>query len=212
LIRLNALLSRAANFIGEGDAAVELTEAIYERRAVRDYIDEPVSDAELNAAIDAAVQAPSGMNRQPWSFVVVSGRQALERLSTEAKAHLLKSLDPGLIGARDHLTAADFNIFYNAPTLVLVCATAPDPMAVKDCCLAAQNLMLAARERGLGTCWIGFAEGWLNTPPGKAALGIPESCTVVAPIILGHAKAFPEATPRRPAQVRRVKEVAEATV
>ena len=189
---------------------MELTEAIYERRAVRDYTDEPVSDAELHDVIDAAVQAPSGMNRQPWSFVVVSGRQALERLSTQAKAHLLKSLDPQLIGARDHLAAADFNIFYNSPLLVAICATAPDPMATKDCCLAAQNLMLAARERSLGTCWIGFAESWLNTPEGKAALGVPTGWEVVAPIILGRARAFPEATPRRPAQVRKVREVAEA--
>ncbi|MGE5567107.1 MAG: nitroreductase family protein [Parcubacteria group bacterium] len=185
---------------------VELTEAIYERRAVRDYTAEPVSEVDLRAVIDAAVQAPSGMNRQPWSFVVVSGRGALERLSMQAKAHLLKTLDPQLAGARDHLAAADFNIFYNAPVMVAVCATEQDAMAVKDCCLAAQNLMLAARERGLGTCWIGFAESWLNTPEGRGALGAPEHYTVVAPIILGHARAFPDATPRRPAHVRHIRE------
>ena len=185
---------------------MELTEAIYERRAVRDYTAQPVSEADLRAVIDAAIQAPSGMNRQPWSFVAVSGRAALERLSMQAKAHLLKSLDPQLAGARDHLAAADFNIFYNAPVLVAVCATEADEMAVKDCCLAAQNLMLAARERDLGTCWIGFAEGWLNTREGKGALGVPEHYTVVAPIILGHARVFPDATPRRPAQVRHIRE------
>ena len=59
---------------------MELTEAIYERRAVRDYTDEAVDETDLRAVIDAAVQAPSGMNRQPWSFVVVSGRAALARL------------------------------------------------------------------------------------------------------------------------------------
>lgn len=186
---------------------MELTEAIYERRAVRDYTSQPVDEAELRAVIDAAIQAPSGMNRQPWSFVVVSGRAALERLSMQAKAHLLKTLDPELVGARDHLAAADFNIFYNAPVLMVICSNEPDEMARKDCCLAAQNLMLAARERGLGTCWIGFAESWLNTPEGKGALGVSEHCTVVAPIILGHARAFPDATPRRPAQVRYIREM-----
>lgn len=186
---------------------MELTEAIYERRAVRDYTAQPVGEADLRAVIDAAIQAPSGMNRQPWSFVVVSGRAALERLSMQAKAYLLKTLDPQLAGARDHLAAVDFNIFYNAPVLITVCATEGDAMAVKDCCLAAQNLMLAARERGLGTCWIGFAENWLNTPEGKGALGISEHCTVVAPIILGHARAFPDATSRRPAQVRHIREM-----
>jgi nitroreductase len=58
--------------------------------------------------------------------------------------------------------------------------------SVEDCSLAAQNLMLAAADRGLGSCWIGFAQGWLNTNEGRECLGLPASSCVVAPIIVGY--------------------------
>ena len=51
--------------------------------------------------------------------------------------------------------------------------------------------MLAAHAAGLGTCWIGFAQGFLNTPGGKSELGLPIGCVPVAPIIVGHPKAAP---------------------
>lgn len=186
---------------------MELTEAIYERRAVRDYTAEPVNGAALHALIDAAVQAPSGMNRQPWAFVVVEGARAVAGLGGAVKAHLLNgaSQTPPLASLRPHLATGEFDIFYGAPMLIAICATAPDQMAVKDCCLAAQNLMLAARDRELGTCWIGFAESWLNTPAGKAALGVPEAFTVVAPIVVGHPASRPNAPPRSAPDVRRIR-------
>jgi nitroreductase len=51
----------------------------------------------------------------------------------------------------------DFHIFYNAPVLIVIVATLPDPMVAQGCCLAAQSLMLSAHARGLETCCIGFA-------------------------------------------------------
>ena len=56
----------------------------------------------------------------------------------------------------------------------------------EDGALAAQNLMLMATDLGLGSCWIGFAQGWLNTPEGHNLLNLPKEAFVVAPIIVGH--------------------------
>jgi nitroreductase len=81
--------------------------------------------------------------------------------------------------------------------LIVICATEPDPMAQQDCCLAAENLMLAAHGRAAGTCWIGFAEPWLNQPEGKAALKIPVEHAPVAPIIIGYPRGEHPAPPRR---------------
>lgn len=69
-------------------------------------------------------------------------------------------------------------------------------MAEQDCCLAAENLMLAAFAKGLGSCWIGFAEIWLRSPEGKKALGIPSEQVAVAPIILGYPGGNPVAPGR----------------
>lgn len=185
---------------------MDVLTAIRARRAVRDYRDEPVGDTQLAALIDAAIWAPSGINLQPWCFFVVNDRARLAACSTKAKAALKEATTdhPELAGLRSMLASPDFNIFYNAPVLIVICATTADEMAVKDCCLAAQNLMLAATAEGLGSCWIGLSETWLNTDEAKADMGIPADFRPVAPIIVGHPKGAAPPTNRRAADVRHV--------
>jgi nitroreductase len=181
---------------------MDAVDAIYGRRAIRDFTEASVPHEEISALIDAAIQAPSGVNLQPWSFTVVSGRSILARWSERAKAQLLKAEGEPLHGLREHLTNVDFNIFYNAPHLVLICATDAQPMSSKDCCLAAENLMLAAYDRGIGTCWIGFSEAWLSSDEGRTEVGIPRGHVPVAPIILGRPASTPPRPHRNPAAVR----------
>ena len=183
---------------------MDLKEAIYARRAVRDFNDTPVAEGTLREIIDAAIQAPSAVNAQPWSFCVVRDKALLDRISRDAKAHMLRTSQVGLLShhLNELLSDASFRIFYNAPALVVISATAESPWAVEDCALAAQNLMLAARAAGLGTCWIGFAQTWLGTPDGKTALGLPAAYVPVAPIIVGYPKAWPAPVPRKEAQIR----------
>ncbi len=97
---------------------------------------------------------------------------------------------------------AKFQIFYCAPLLVLISAQSPGPWIVEDCALAAQNLMLAAYARGLGSCWIGFAQSYFNTPAGKQLLGLPAAWVPVAPIILGHPKVAQPPVPRKQPELR----------
>ena len=70
---------------------MDAIEAIYARRAVREFTPEPVDDKVLRQLIDAAVQAPSAVNQQPWSFFVVQDKALLARISSEAKSHMLRS-------------------------------------------------------------------------------------------------------------------------
>jgi len=182
---------------------MDLMEALRGRRAVRGYSAEGVSRATVADLIEAAIWAPSAMNEQPWAFVVVEGDARLTGFSDRAKRVVLDSLtaDSPLARYREHLEDAAFQIFYHAPVLVVVCATQAVSQAEEDCCLAAQNLMLEAHARGLGTCWIGFARAWLNRPEIKAELGIPAAWSAVAPLVIGHAKAAPAPTSRNAATV-----------
>ena len=176
---------------------MDLNEAIYARRAVREFTGAAVDEATIRQLIDAAIQAPSAVNEQPWSFVVVREQAMLERISHDAKAYLLRTTPVGLSPQiRDRLSDPQSRIFYRAPVLILICSVTESPWAVEDCALAAENLMLAARAAGLGTCWIGLAQKWLATPQGKAVLELPPDCLPVAPIIVGHPKAWPPAVPR----------------
>jgi nitroreductase len=183
---------------------MDVIEAIKGRRAVRDYAPEPLEREQIAELIGTAVLAPSAMNRQPWTFAVVQDKARLERWSAAAKRHVLASLGarPELQHFRETLASDSFNIFYNAPALIVISATAEDEFTATDCALAAQTLMLAAHAGGLGTCWIGFAHGWLNTPEGRSELGIAPTHVPVAPIILGRPRQSPLAPPRRPPEIR----------
>jgi nitroreductase len=182
---------------------MDILRIIYGRRAVREFTPEPVEDKVLRQLIDAAIHAPSAVNQQPWSFFVVQDRALMARISRESKAHMLRTSPAGLVSHHfeELLSNPDFDIFYAAPVLVVIAAVAESPWAVADCSLAAQNLMLAARADGLGTCWIGFAQAWLGTPEGKAALGMPAAYVPVAPIIVGHPKAWPTPVPRKEPEI-----------
>jgi nitroreductase len=179
---------------------MELTEAIYQRRAVRHFTDQAVPKEMLLALLRAAVQAPSALNQQPWAFAVIRGRERLERYSERAKHHMLATLPQSLALHRrsDALTAPHANVFHHANTLVTIYAKPPryDYHPTEDCCLAAQNLMLAAHGLGLGSCPVGFVRPWLNLDDIKYELGIPVNYTAVMPIVLGW-PATPTSAPSR---------------
>lgn len=183
---------------------MDINTAIYGRRSVRDYTAQSVDPETILSVIGAAVQAPSAVNQQPWTFTVVRDQTVLARISNDAKSHLLATMPPSRHSDyfRSRLSDPNFHIFYHAPVLIVISAIEQGPWVVEDCALAAQNLMLAAYAAGLGTCWIGFAQGFLNTPDGKKALDLPAAWVSVAPIVLGHPKGTVAAVARNKPTVK----------
>jgi nitroreductase len=182
---------------------MNVLEALAARRSVRDYADTPVARETVEQLLAAAVQAPSAMNAQNWAFGVIQGRDRLRELGERARVACIAELDrQGITGPlRDHLASTDFTSFYNAGTLVVIYATTQDPFAQINCSLAAENLMLAATELGLGTCWIGIAGPLLNEPEVKRELGVPEDYAAIAPLIVGYPTADSPGTPKNPPKV-----------
>jgi nitroreductase len=172
---------------------MELLDVLRNRRAVRDYTNVPVSRAVIERLAEAAVQAPSAMNYQPWAFAALLDPQRIDEYADRARKWLMENLpESGHDEAsRKILEQPGFSIFYHAPALVIVLAQSAARQATEDCCLAACNLMLAARAEGIGSCWIGFGRPWLNLPATKKELGLPEGYEVVAPIILGYPREWP---------------------
>ena len=183
---------------------MDLQQAIHSRRAVREYTPEGIGRPVLEKLIDAAIQAPSAVNEQPWLFTVVQDHELLALISRETKAYLLAAPPQNLAHHRLHELQDDpgFDILYQAPVLIVIASATQSRWAVENCALAAQNLMLAAYAEGLGTCWIGLSQGWLATIEGKTALGLPPACLPVAPIVLGRPKSPPPQVPRKEPQVR----------
>jgi nitroreductase len=167
---------------------MNVIEAIRARRAVRAYSPRVVEEATIRSLLQAAVQAPSAMNEQLWIFGVVQNSAQLARWSDRAKQLLLDQAqaDPKTRHYGPMLRDANFNIFYDARTLVVIGSRERGNYTDADCWLAAENLMLAACEAGLASCPIGFAVPLLNTPQAKEELRFPASAVCVAPILLGY--------------------------
>lgn len=186
---------------------MNLIDAIYGRRSVRKYTNEHVSKEMVVKLIETAIQAPSSSNLQPWSFAVIQNSDLLKTYSDRAKKLVLEKFgDSDPRGYKSLLSAPAFNIFYNAGTLIIIYAKAQDLTSMGDCCLAAQNLMLAAFNYGLGTCWIGFAMYLINDAEFKEQMGIPIDYRGVAPIIIGYPDVALAGVPRKPMEILAWKE------
>ena len=180
---------------------MDVIEAIYHRRSVRAFTTDAVPSEVIDDLVSAVVQAPSAMNLQPWAFLIIEGRETLSQFSERAKRHLLETMTPDspLFHYRDQLSKPAFDIFYGASVLIVIASTSDAAQSAEDCCLAAQNLMLAAYGMGLGTCCIGFARPWLKLAETKGELSIPAPNCPIAPIVVGYAKsAAPPVSRRRP--------------
>ena len=181
---------------------MDLMEAMFHRRAVKDYTGAQVAEDTILTLIDAAVQAPSSLDQQPWAFAVYNGKARLKDYSVRAKDHfLITELPPfGMHKRGNSLTDPNFNIFYNAGTLVVICAK-PGYNAAEDCSLAAQTFMLAAHGLCLGTCPIGIARPWLQLPEIKQELRIPPDYTPIFPLTLGYPAGAPKTTTRNAPEI-----------
>lgn len=206
---------QAARAAESGDAQISLLEGMATTRAIRRIRPDPVADDDLAAVLFAASRAPSGSNRQPSRFVVLRDGP----LAVEAKALLGRAFRAGWDAkraadgydagsgvegdspkARTARAVAHFVEHFEAiPVVVLACLVryrGPSPTEGASIYPACQNLLLAARARGLGgvmTMWHQGVEGEL-----KALLGIPDEVAVSATIPLGHPEGGHGPVRRRP--------------
>lgn len=179
---------------------MEVIEAIKTRRSVRNYTDVPVKQEVVKELIELAAWAPSASNQQPWGFLVLEGRDYLKELSDKTKKGIRANIDnsPELQQYKKMIENESFNIFHNASTAVAIYGNTDTSWYIYDCSLAAQNFMLAAHAKGLGTCWIGFAHKTLNTVEFKQKHNIPEKYELVASFTLGYpAKRVDSGPPRK---------------
>lgn len=189
----------------EEKALMSEIEAIYKRRAVRNYTPQKLDRTMINSLLEAAVQAPTAMHEEPWSFVVIQDQEILDRLSASVKALIYtESHNYSKIQMRylqELMNDPDFHAFYNASTLIIIYSKYHGPYVAADCWLAAENLMLTACAQGLGTCVIGLAIAALNTPEWKTKLNLSADVTAIAPIVVGIPEGTTPVVPRKPPEI-----------
>jgi nitroreductase len=160
-------------------------EAICTRRSVRKYTEQPVPEELVKELLLAAMHAPSAGNEQPWHFVVIKDRKTLDAI-------------PGF-----HPYAA---MTRQVSVAILVCG---EPAQEKysgrwmlDCSAATQNILLAARARGLGTVWVGIYPEAARIAGIRTLLSLPDDVIPLSLIPVGYpAEEVPRADRFNPSRV-----------
>lgn len=170
----------------------EVLKTISKRRSIRKFEEKQISDQELQAILDAGLQAPSGHNDQSWFFSVLQDKKLIKELSDGSKAEMQKIPVPWIadLGKSENL-----NIYYKAPTVIIVAAKKGAVSPLPDVCAAIQNILLAATSLGIGSCWIGFAKFYFTTPERNIKIGIPEDYEVHYAVSLGYIPAKQKSNP-----------------
>ena len=173
--------------------------SIMARRSVRKYLDKPVEHEKLETIVRAGINAPSGMNRQPWIVRVVESQQLIADVTEVYKQENAEQVK------RDK----DFkNMFRNAPNLICVCTPANGGGEL-DAGLLGENVMLAAQSMGLGTCCLGGPVRFLKANEKckffMDRLDIPSDYQLNYIIAVGYPDEQPEAKPRDASKVKYIK-------
>ena len=160
-------------------------DTIKTRRSIRKFKSDAIPEEILNKIIEAGSYAPSGMGRQPVIILAVTNKELRDRLSKLNADVMHSTNDP----------------FYGAPVVLVVFADKSAPTHVYDGSLVMENLMLAAHDLGIGSCWIHRAKEVFEKEEGKEilkSLGIEVDYEGIGHCILGYADGEePLAKPRK---------------
>ena len=163
---------------------MDLVDAILKRRSIRNYKKQALPQGTIEKLLEAARQAPSAGNVQPWEFVVANTQKTKTDLSFAAYGQKdLQDASVVIVVCADEKRAAEA---YGVRGKNLYC--------IQDTAAAIQNILLNACSMGLGTCWIGaFKEDEV-----KKVINAPVHIRPVALIPVGYPNESPDARPRRP--------------
>ena len=169
------------------------------RRSIRKYLDKPVEHEKLEVIVKCGINAPSGMNRQPWIVRVVEDQKLIADVT-----EVFKQENPEQVASDK-----DFkNMFRNAPNLICVCTPANGGGEL-DAGLLGENMMLAAQSMGLGTCCLGGPVRFLLSNEKCKffldRLDIPADYKLNYILAIGYPDEQPDAKPRDASKVKYIK-------
>ncbi|UCF98674.1 MAG: nitroreductase family protein [Spirochaetaceae bacterium] len=144
--------------------------AIMTRRSIRHFKDRTVEEEKIETLLRTAMQAPSAHNYQPWHFIVITERQILSTIP-EFHPHA--------------------KMLHEAPAAIMICGDTRLEQSVEyintDCAAAAENLLLAAHDLGMGAVWLGIYPRERRVQEIRRLLGIPRQIIPITLIALGYA-------------------------
>lgn len=159
------------------DATQLVIDNIMTRTSIRQFTNQPIAKDTLISIVKAGMAAPSAVNLQPWSFIVIDEPEALKRLNEVHPHANLKTATASIVvcGLLDKTDNETVRAYW-----------------VQDCSAATENILLAAHAYGIGAVWCGVYPNEERIPSVKEVLEIPENVMPLNIITMGYPAENPE--------------------
>lgn len=173
---------------------METLQAILNRRTIRAFTDEKVSDENLKTIAEAGACAPSAMNRQALQITVLTNAKLLQELNESIGSSVDSETCKRVVSRNSD---GKFNCMYHAPALIIVSASGNALFPREDTACAIENMYLAATDLNLGACWINQLSNGISEQSAARktlnAIGVPSDNKVYGCLAVGHIAQQPSA-------------------
>lgn len=178
---------------------MDIIKAIESRRSVRKFKDQAIERETIDELINLGHKAPMASNYDSKAYVAISDKDLMDELNTLTKQEIIElgKKNPRYARYKTMMEKPDFNVFYQAPLVIAIYGEDDDFWAPYDVTLAGTNIIYAAMEKSIGSCWIGFAHRVFNTDTVKEKLNVPKDYSVHCILALGYADLDSLAPPKR---------------
>lgn len=160
----------------------EVIKTIRSRRSTRKYKELQITKEELQTIITAGIQAPSANNSQSWHFTVIQNKDMINAMSDKTKEVMLSSDNKNIV----NFAKSPVNIFYNAPTVIIVSGKKEVESSLVDCSAAIENMLLACESIRLGAVWIGFVRYLFTLSDEVKKLNLPDGYEAFYAVSIGY--------------------------
>ena len=161
---------------------MDVIQTILDRRNIRAFSDKPVEQEKLEKLMECAVHAPNAFGAESWYFAVITDPELLEEFRVEMREELINSHAPEAVR---NIAKNDpsFNPYYGAPVLIACCGITDFPFKSVDAGMAGENIHIAAKALGLGTCTLGSMPDVSDELKSKV---VPPHCTLLYGLAVGY--------------------------
>lgn len=161
----------------------DIVTVIKNRRSIRTYTQQPISEDDLKEVVESGIWAPNAINEQLWHFTVVRDPEMIERMHQANVAGILNS---GIEFLRNKVKEPGYHSFYHARAVIVISAE-EGKFTTFDCGAAAENIALTAVDKGIGSCILASVEFmFAGDSQLKQLLKMPENHHFVCAITLGY--------------------------
>jgi len=161
----------------------QVINTIYERKSVRKFLKDQLSEQDIKIIVEAGIQAPSGHNSQSVYYTIVQNADLINYINEKGKEQMRKS---DIDWIRNLGNNERYHLLHSAPTVIVVSAKEDAYSPIEDCSAAIQNMLLAAKSLEIGSAWVELINHYFTLDECKKDLNIKDGYKPHYAVCLGY--------------------------